>query len=255
VSVPVRSPQRAVRTSVHHGIHSAPFRASGPTVSSGDKAHAIAPPLEKPKRKTKPQAGVAQKTSQNGPAYLQATKSAARRQEASRARGRHVQGSTCLSDPVADARHIAAISVSLCSPRGPRRGGESARAKRGPARTAASRAAAQGSRASDGGGGRMAEIRRRFQTASYSAGGQDWAKLFKHYDRDNSGELEWEEFRRAVRKDGKITAQAVPDGDLRSLFAACDADGGATICRWRRSASSSCRWLLLFARSHAALHR
>ena len=29
---------------------------------------------------------------------------------------------------------------------------------------------------------------------------------FKHYDRDNSGSLEFEEFRVAVRKDAKITA-------------------------------------------------
>ena len=32
----------------------------------------------------------------------------------------------------------------------------------------------------------LAEIRRRFQAASYGAGGQDWGRLFKHYDRDNS---------------------------------------------------------------------
>jgi hypothetical protein len=45
----------------------------------------------------------------------------------------------------------------------------------------------------------QSEVRRRFQAASYSAGGQDWPALFRQYDRDNSGELEWEEFRRAVR--------------------------------------------------------
>ena len=34
---------------------------------------------------------------------------------------------------------------------------------------------------------------------------QDWAQLFKHYDRDNSGSLDFEEFRKAVRKDAKMT--------------------------------------------------
>jgi hypothetical protein len=31
-------------------------------------------------------------------------------------------------------------------------------------------------------------------------GGQDWHALFDHYDRDNSGELDFKEFRRAVRR-------------------------------------------------------
>ena len=75
----------------------------------------------------------------------------------------------------------------------------------------------------------LAEIRRRFQAASYQAGGQDWAALFRHYDRDNSGELSWEEFRRAVRKDARIAAGAVTDAALRKLFDSCDADGFGTI--------------------------
>ena len=37
--------------------------------------------------------------------------------------------------------------------------------------------------------GKLQRIRKKFQTVSYAAGGQDWAKLFAHYDRDNSGEL------------------------------------------------------------------
>ena len=93
--------------------------------------------------------------------------------------------------------------------------------RRGEARVAAAAAAE--------GGGRMAEIQRRFQVASYSAGGQDWGALFRQYDRDNSGELDWEEFRRAVRKDAKIPAAAVSDGELRLLFDRCDEDGGGTI--------------------------
>ena len=50
------------------------------------------------------------------------------------------------------------------------------------------------------GGGRPVELRKKFQAASYGRGGQDWHALFGHYDRDGSGELEFEEFRRAVRR-------------------------------------------------------
>jgi Ca2+-binding EF-hand superfamily protein len=80
-------------------------------------------------------------------------------------------------------------------------------------------------------GAQLAQLRRRFQAASYRAGGQDWDALFRQYDRDNSGELEWEEFRRTVRKDARITKKAVSDAELRGLFDECDVDGGATISR------------------------
>jgi hypothetical protein len=80
-------------------------------------------------------------------------------------------------------------------------------------------------------GSLLAETRKRFQAASYSAGGQDWSRLFRHYDRDNSGELDWDEFRRAVRKDANVTANVVTDAELRQLFTACDTDGGGTIVR------------------------
>jgi Ca2+-binding EF-hand superfamily protein len=43
-------------------------------------------------------------------------------------------------------------------------------------------------------------IRTKLRAASYSVGGVDWEKLFRHYDRDNSGELDFNEFSNAIRK-------------------------------------------------------
>ena len=75
----------------------------------------------------------------------------------------------------------------------------------------------------------LEEVQQKFRAASYTSHGQDWAKLFRHYDRDNSGELDWEEFRRAVRKDAQVTSEAVSDAELQGLFRAADADRGGTI--------------------------
>ena len=49
------------------------------------------------------------------------------------------------------------------------------------------------------------------------------------YDKDNSGSLDFGEFRSAVRKAGQITSSMIPDDDLRAVFSAVDADGGGDI--------------------------
>ena len=54
-------------------------------------------------------------------------------------------------------------------------------------------------------------IRTKLRAASYGTGGTNWEKLFKHYDRDNSGSLDSEEFRRAIRKDGKMSKGKLSD--------------------------------------------
>jgi len=54
-------------------------------------------------------------------------------------------------------------------------------------------------------------------------------KLLRTDDRDNTGELDYEEFRRAVRKGGKVTTWELPDIQLRKLFATVDADGGGSV--------------------------
>eukprot|EP01052_Picozoa_sp_SAG31_P064832 SAG31_NODE_23675_length_498_cov_46.689223_2_plen_117_part_01 len=43
--------------------------------------------------------------------------------------------------------------------------------------------------------------------------------------RDNSGSLSFEEFRRAVRKDAKMTTQAITDAELKELFQHIDESG------------------------------
>jgi hypothetical protein len=46
---------------------------------------------------------------------------------------------------------------------------------------------------------------------SYGQSGQDPRKLFKHFDRDNTGELDFDEFKAAVRKVGRMTAKQITD--------------------------------------------
>ena len=66
--------------------------------------------------------------------------------------------------------------------------------------------------------GRTDLLRRKLGIAAYTFGGLDYVKLFHHYDRDNSGGLSFEEFRRAVRKDVKVRPNEVPDDELQELF-------------------------------------
>lgn len=42
--------------------------------------------------------------------------------------------------------------------------------------------------------GRTDLLRRKLDTAAYTFGGRDYVKLFNHYDRDNNGSLDWDEF-------------------------------------------------------------
>lgn len=82
--------------------------------------------------------------------------------------------------------------------------------------------------------GKLARLRKRFQVAAYSNGSLDTAafeRLFRHYDRCNSGELSFDDFRRAARKDMQVPAKTVPDSELREMFEIVDTDGGGTISK------------------------
>ena len=67
-------------------------------------------------------------------------------------------------------------------------------------------------------GKNMDDLRRRFHVAAYSYGRRDYPKLFRHYDKDNSGFLEELEFRAAVRKDGQMDMNTVSEKELRTLY-------------------------------------
>jgi len=73
------------------------------------------------------------------------------------------------------------------------------------------------------------KVKQKLRACSYTTGGMDFARLFKHYDRDNSGSLEFDEFRSALRRDAKIKPQDVSDRDLLTVFNAVDDDGGGEV--------------------------
>ena len=73
------------------------------------------------------------------------------------------------------------------------------------------------------------KVKQKLRACSYTVGGMDFAKLFRHYDRDNSGSLEYEEFRSALRRDAKIKPSDVSDRDLLTVFNAVDDDGGGEV--------------------------
>ena len=73
------------------------------------------------------------------------------------------------------------------------------------------------------------KVRSKLRAAAYTAGGIDWHRLFRHYDRDNSGEIGFVEFRRLLRSDAKIPVSQLPDVDVRALYNAVDTDGSGDI--------------------------
>jgi hypothetical protein len=75
----------------------------------------------------------------------------------------------------------------------------------------------------------MSELRRRLRANAYFDGKADYERLFHHYDRDNSGVLDWEQFRSAVRRDGQVTTRAVSERQLRILFDLIDLDGNGAL--------------------------
>eukprot|EP00750_Incisomonas_marina_P012786 INCI17160.10.p1 GENE.INCI17160.10~~INCI17160.10.p1 ORF type:complete len:1189 (+),score=247.68 INCI17160.10:491-3568(+) len=72
-------------------------------------------------------------------------------------------------------------------------------------------------------------IRTRLVAQAYVQEGVDLAALFRFYDKDNSGELDFEEFCEAIRKQARIPAAEIPDGGLQVIFDDVDADGGGTV--------------------------
>ena len=72
-------------------------------------------------------------------------------------------------------------------------------------------------------------LRRKIRASSYNTGGEDWEDAFKQYDRDESGELDFEEFKRAMRRTAKIAPAVISDKELKKLFKLIDIDSGGSI--------------------------
>ena len=70
----------------------------------------------------------------------------------------------------------------------------------------------------------MQVIRRKLTAISYGAKGQDPGRLFKAYDRDGSGQLDFTEFKAAIRKGGHMTVAMISDDDLKRMFDSLDKD-------------------------------
>ena len=79
-------------------------------------------------------------------------------------------------------------------------------------------------------GAHMEILRRRFVSAAYSFGRKDFSKLFRHYDRDNTGFLDLAQFRTACRKDGHVKVADVDDRELRCLYHLIDLNSDGKIC-------------------------
>lgn len=79
---------------------------------------------------------------------------------------------------------------------------------------------------------KMRSMKFKMQASSYGVSGKKgggWVDIFKHYDTDGSGELDWEEFRKAVRRHGRMSIRSVSDDDLKEVFAIVDTDSGGTV--------------------------
>lgn len=75
----------------------------------------------------------------------------------------------------------------------------------------------------------LASIKSKLRVAAYHNGKVNWLKLFRYYDRDNSGEINYDEFRQAIRKDAKVPPEILSEAKLLALFRFVDKDGGNTI--------------------------
>lgn len=75
-------------------------------------------------------------------------------------------------------------------------------------------------------------LKRKMRASMAQRGGKhdDWDSLFARYDRDGSGELDCQEFIKAVRKENGVTMAMMDNGALARLFRHIDVDGGGSIC-------------------------
>jgi hypothetical protein len=81
---------------------------------------------------------------------------------------------------------------------------------------------------------RLRVLKKRLLAAAYGRGdvedtSDDWEELFKLYDADGSGLLDFDEFRQVVRKHGRLSVRDINDIELRLVFAMIDNDSSGEI--------------------------
>ena len=76
------------------------------------------------------------------------------------------------------------------------------------------------------------ELKQKLRSLAVEAGvvrDSHWTALFARYDKDNSGELDVDEFRRAIRLDAKVSRAAMSDEEINQVFDWVDIDKGGSI--------------------------
>ena len=76
---------------------------------------------------------------------------------------------------------------------------------------------------------KMGALKHKMQAAAYGGDAESWIGIFEHYDSDGSGELDFDEFRKAIRRHGRMSIRSVTDGELKEVFAVVDTDCGGTV--------------------------
>jgi hypothetical protein len=73
-------------------------------------------------------------------------------------------------------------------------------------------------------------LRQKLRAAAFVDGKEDLAKLMSNLDRDNSGSISFDEFRRGSRSTGKLTLAAVSNAQLKKVFDFIDVDNSGEVC-------------------------
>ena len=71
--------------------------------------------------------------------------------------------------------------------------------------------------------------RKSMLATAYVKGGVSATRLFRQYDKDNDNELSFQEWKTALRRDGKLDPTMMQDRDIRAAFAIVDVDGDGGI--------------------------
>jgi hypothetical protein len=66
-------------------------------------------------------------------------------------------------------------------------------------------------------------------SAAYRGGGHNFMKLFRAYDKDSSGTLDFDELRSVLRKDIKMPTAVMSDDAIHRIFHLLDCDGGGHV--------------------------